>query len=56
MGSMSSGRGTWRTGRMGRRKESLFYYRTIPPGKEVVLVSKWDAKARFDVEWKVESG
>ena len=43
-------------GKNGQKEGKFIWYGMIRPGKEVVLVSKWDAKARFDVEWKVESG
>ena len=39
----------------GQKEGKFIWYGTIPPGQEVVLVSEWDVRAPFDVEWKVKS-
>ena len=39
----------------GQKEGKFIWYGTISPGEEVVLVSEWDVRAPFDVEWKVES-
>ena len=48
------GRGVGDT-KNGRKEGKFIWYGTIPPGEEVVLVSEWDVRAPFDVEWKVKS-
>ena len=39
----------------GQKEGKFIWYGTISPGEEVVLVSEWDVRAPFDVEWKVKS-
>lgn len=41
--------------RNGRKEGKFIWYGTIPPGKEVVLVSEWDVRAPVDAEWTVKS-
>ena len=37
-------------------KEGKFiWFGTIPPGEEVVLVSKWEVRAPVDAEWRIKS-
>ena len=39
----------------GQKEGKFIWYGTIPPGDEVVLISEWDVRAPFDVEWRVKS-
>ena len=39
----------------GQKEGKFIWYGTIPPGEEVVLVSEWDVRAPFDVEWRQAS-
>ncbi|KAF9651185.1 hypothetical protein BDM02DRAFT_3259188 [Thelephora ganbajun] len=39
----------------GQKEGKFVWYGTIPPGKEVVLVSEWDVRAPVDAEWRVKS-
>ena len=43
-------------GRDGGKKQGRFiWFGTIPPGEEVILVSKWDVRAPVDAEWRIKS-
>ena len=35
----------------GKKSGKFIWYGTIDPGKEVILVSKWEVRAPVDVEW-----
>ena len=48
------GRGVGDT-KNGRKEGKFIWCGTIPPGEEVTLVGEWDARAPFDVEWRVKS-
>ena len=39
----------------GQKEGKFIWYGTISPGEEVVLVSEWDVRAPFDVEWRQAS-
>ena len=39
----------------GQKEGKFIWYGTIPPGEGVVLVSEWDVRAPFDVEWRQAS-
>ena len=39
----------------GQKEGKFIWYGTIPPGKEVVLVSEWDVRAPVDVDWRIKS-
>ena len=39
----------------GKKSGKFIWYGTINPGKEVVLVSKWEVRAPVDVEWVEKS-
>ena len=41
--------------RNGQKEGKFIWYGTIPPGREVVVVSKWDVRAPVDAEWTVKS-
>ena len=39
----------------GKKEGKFIWYGSIPPGKEVVLVSEWDVRVPIDVEWRIKS-
>ena len=41
--------------RNGQKEGKFIWHGSIPPGEEVVLVSEWDVRAPFDVEWRQAS-
>jgi hypothetical protein len=48
------GRGVEDT-RNGQKEGKFIWYGTIPPGEEVVLISKWDVRAPVDAGWRLRS-
>ena len=41
--------------RNGQKEGKFIWYGTIPPGEEVVLISKWDVRAPVDAGWRLRS-
>ena len=39
----------------GKKSGKFIWYGSVEPGKEVVLVSKWEIRAPVDVEWVEKS-
>ena len=39
----------------GQKEGKFVWYGTIPPGKEVILISEWEVRAPVDAEWRVKA-
>ena len=39
----------------GKKEGKFIWCGSIPPCKEVVLVSEWDVRVPVDVEWRIKS-